>query len=82
MRLLDEIANKPLSNITLLLTHNEAGELRDKLDELIKNYGKGWHDHISDSDNEYQREITVAIYKDTDISEFNERIQHLIKNDE
>ena len=79
MRLLDEITDKSLSNVTLLLTHNEARELRDKLGGLIDNFGKGWHDHISDND--YRHEITIAIYNETDITEFNERVQQLIKTD-
>jgi helix-turn-helix protein len=80
MRILDEITDKPLSNVTLLLTHNEASELRDKLDSLIQNYNrKEWHDHVTD--NEYQHEITIAIYNEVDVSEFNKRIQQLIIND-
>lgn len=80
MRLLDEIKDKPLSYVTLLLTYNEAGELRNQLDRLIEHYGKIGHHHVSDND--YQREITIAIYNESDISEFSERIQQLIRKDE
>ncbi|MCE7958546.1 MAG: hypothetical protein DYH06_11510 [Acidobacteria bacterium ACB2] len=63
--------------MTLLLTSEEAGKLRDFLDDLIHRPGGG-HAHVADSD--FVKEITVAIYG-TDLSGFDERTKSLIECD-
>jgi len=79
MRILDDITEKPLSNVTVLLTYNEARELRGRLDELIQTNDGESHCHISDND--YQHEVTIALYDEINISAFNKRVQQLILND-
>jgi hypothetical protein len=59
MRILDEVTNKSLKNITLYLTFSEATELLDSLAQIIKKPINN-HDHISSED--YQKEITICIY--------------------
>ena len=49
----------PLSNVYLWLTHAEAGELRDIIDQMMLEGDSGWHGHVSSAD--YQTEITVAL---------------------
>jgi hypothetical protein len=78
--MLDDISDKSLKNVLLLLTWNEAREIKDKLEELIHDYGqKGLHAHVGDDD--YQHELTFSIYDKNDISEYNPRIRILLKDD-
>jgi hypothetical protein len=61
MRITDS-DEKPLDRVYLALTDNEARELRDALDDLLKTDEAGWHGHVSSSD--YDREVTV--YREDD----------------
>jgi hypothetical protein len=73
-------SSESIMNLTLLLKINEAKELKDKLEFLIADYGKkGCHEHIDDSD--YQHEITISIYNEDSIEEFDSRIQKLLMED-
>jgi hypothetical protein len=47
------------SNVYLWLTRDEAGELRDTIDQMMREDDSGWHGHVSSAD--YQTEITVAL---------------------
>jgi hypothetical protein len=77
MRIFEQNSDMSFDNITILLTVNEAGELKDKLNCLINDYGKKErHEHISDDD--YQHEITIAIYNKDNLAEFNRRMRRLI----
>ncbi len=81
MRILDRGHDRPLSKIGLFLTKDEALELRDSLTSLLENKArKGFHHHINNA--EYSKEITLAIYSENDLSEFDKRTQHLIQDDE
>jgi len=77
MRMLDEDNNRPIDGLLLMLTPEEAAELRDTLDCLLTPPYKN-HSHISDIN--YQREITVAIYTPDNIGSFAESVQRLIKD--
>jgi hypothetical protein len=50
---------EPLSKVYLWLTHDEAGELRDTIDQMVRRDDPGWHRHVFSAD--YQTEITVAL---------------------
>jgi len=78
MRLLNEDTEASFSRLTLLLTRAEASELRDSLESILQT-GAG-HQHIPSEDD--KKEITVAIYDDSDIGRFNERSQRLIREDQ
>ena len=78
MRLLDEETNLPVRRILLLLTKEEAHELRDALEDCLRQ-PHGWHSHIPDA--EYEREVTVAIYVPGDLGLFSERVRELIEQD-
>ena len=78
MRILDEIPDNELRKIVLYLTHFEAAELRDSLDDLLKKNVKV-HAHVPSED--FEKEITVCIYDVVDLNGFNERSINLIKND-
>lgn len=54
-------------------------KFRDILEQLILENNDRDHEHLNDSD--YQREITVALYKPDDCHMFDERTQQLIMED-
>jgi hypothetical protein len=80
MRILNEDSNKSMKNALLLLTVQEASELRDDLERLISQKIFNDHSHINDSD--YEHELTIALYNPDNIEEFNERTKKLISHDE
>jgi hypothetical protein len=79
MRILDQIDDKSLKDVLLLLTPDEAKELRDELERLILNKKVNDHGHINDIN--YSKEITISLYQDNLIGGFNKRIQKLITDD-
>ena len=79
MRILDNANVRPIKQITLYLTMDEAKSLYNQLDKLIS---KPKIHHIHFEDESFEREITVAIYTDSNISEFDERSRRLIEKDE
>jgi hypothetical protein len=58
-RRIESKPGEPLSNVYLWLTHDEAGELRDTIDQMMRDGDSGWHGHVPSAD--YQTEITVAL---------------------
>jgi hypothetical protein len=78
MRLLNEDADTSFSRLTLLLTKAEASELRDTLESILRSPSA--HDHVPSED--YEKEITVAIYDEPNVSAFNERCRRLIRTDQ
>ena len=79
MRLLNEDTDSVLSRITLLLTKAEASELRDSLGAILTSDAVARHEHVPSED--FQKEITISIYDESDISSFHERAQGLIRED-
>jgi hypothetical protein len=79
MRILDDKSDKKLDTVTIFLTQEEALQLRSDLDQLLAK-PKLHHTHLS-SEN-YQKEITVCIYREDNLSSFDERSRKLILNDE
>jgi hypothetical protein len=77
MRILDENRDNSVDRATLLLTESEAQELRDSLESLFAG-GKGQHAHVPSED--YQKEITIAIYEPGHADGFNQRCQKLIQD--
>jgi hypothetical protein len=81
MRMLDEKRDESLSRIVILLTRAEAEDLRDSLESILDD-GIGHHAHTPSED--YQKEITVAIYEEADqanVDSFNDRCRRLIRED-
>ena len=79
MHILDQKSDKDLKNVTLYLTHSEALELRDSLNDLLE---KPLNNHAHISNDNFQKEITVCIYDKNSLSGFNERSKNLIINDQ
>ena len=78
MRILDDEADKKLDNISLFLTKEEAVQLRGYLNQLLEN-PKLQHSHLSSAD--CQKEITVCLYDEKNLENFNQRSIKLIKED-
>ena len=78
MRILDDESDKKLDNVSIFLTKEEAVQLRGYLNQLISNPALQ-HSHLSSAD--YKKEITVCIYKEDNLSSFDERSKKLILHD-
>lgn len=79
MRILDEVTDRPCRRVTVLLTHAEAGELRDALVALLNDPDPAGHEHISSED--FRKELTVMLYGEDIPSGVHERIRTLIQFD-
>ena len=75
MRILDEKRNQAAERVSLFLTRAEAAEMRDMLEALL-NDETNHHVHISDA--EFEREVTIAVYDENDLSLFHDRAKKLI----
>ena len=80
MRLLDQERNLSTREFLMLLTYSEACELRDDLERVIQN--KKSADHIHLNDESYQHELTISLYDEDNLEDFQDRIKKLIQNDE
>ena len=78
MRILDEDSDKKLDNVTIFLTKDESLQLLGYLKQLL-NDSKSQHHHLSSGD--YQKEITVCLYDETNLEGFHPRAIQLIKED-
>ena len=80
MRIFHENKNETIKNILLCLTLDEARELRDSLNLIIKNKSQISHEHINDLD--YSHEITITLYDEKNLQGFSSRIVKVIQEDE
>ena len=81
MRIYNLDSNKKLNKVILYLTPDEAQEMKDSLELLITNKNHQ-HEHIPDREDDFKREITICIYREDNLSSFDERSKNLILNDE
>ncbi|WP_047153642.1 hypothetical protein [Aneurinibacillus tyrosinisolvens] len=79
MRLLDNDTSKSLRNVILYLKLEEANELKADLERLIDSFGNNEHVHINDLN--FNHEITVVLYNESNLKGFDERSIKLIKED-
>jgi hypothetical protein len=78
VRILDDESDKKLDNVSIFLTKEEAVQLRGYLNQLLDN-PKSQHSHLSSSD--YQKEITICLYDEKNLENFNQRSIKLIRED-
>jgi len=78
MRILDEMCDSSIDHATLLLTRSEALELVDSLESLLAK-GQGQPTDVPSED--YQKQLTVAVYDPSRVNGFNRRHQKLIRED-
>ena len=79
MRLLDKDNDRALKNLGVYLTIDEAKEVLGDLQQLIEHYSGSQHAHISDT--EYEHEITLVVYLQDDLEQFDARSKTLIEED-
>lgn len=80
MRIYDEDNENVIKNVSIFLTIDEAKEMSDSLDGLLKAY-KNNADHTHINDETYQHEITISLYDEANLKGFNERAKKLIRED-
>ena len=66
-----------LTDVLILLTSSEAKELFDKLENLDPEQG----DHCHVNNEEFSKELTVAIYTPENAKYFDEDVRKLIKQE-
>ena len=79
MRILDEDKDRALEKVSLYLTRSEAMEMKDALELLLKDPTKH-HEHVLSDD--YRKEITICIYDERVLDQFDERSKKLIVRDD
>ena len=76
MHIYDSHSDKTLDDVILYLTPEEANELYDGLARIMKQ-PRGNHVHVNNDD--YQRELTVCIYRKEDIETFDEKSRQMLE---
>ncbi|HEY5235289.1 MAG TPA: hypothetical protein VIJ14_03850 [Rhabdochlamydiaceae bacterium] len=82
MRIYNVDSDQKVNKIVLYLTPDEAQEMKDSLELIINSNEKHHHEHVSDRESGYKREVTVCIYKEDNLSTFDERSRKLILSDD
>jgi hypothetical protein len=59
MKIVDTTSRAELKSVCLFLDLNEAGELRDTLELLLKANNPDRHEHVSSAD--YTKEVTLVV---------------------
>jgi len=81
MKIIDEMTNKSLSNITILLEKSELTQLIGYLEDLSSEVAQNEHYHLNNDD--YSKEITIAVYDDKgSLEHFAEKYKKIIVSDE
>ncbi len=79
MRILDVGDGHPLREVCLYLTLSEAEEMIDGLQGLVAR-PQDQHAHVNDDT--YEHEITLAVYTDGNLDQFDDRSKKLIADDQ
>jgi len=79
MKMLDLTTDKSIKTLTLLLQETEARQLLGYLEMLLTEAGQNEHHHLNNED--YSKEITVALYDENNIESFSDRVKTLIQDD-
>lgn len=76
MIFLNQENGQAINDILLLMTYQEACEIRDDLERLISSEKLNDHSHISDV--EFKHELTLSIYNEKDLDGYQDNIKKLI----
>lgn len=83
MRILDETDRSALDSVTIYLTPTEARQLASYLEDLADDPVGLHHSHMEDIEGDrVVREITVAVYIDENLDQFDARSRRLIETGE
>ena len=82
MRIFHRDSSKTFDSMEIFLTIEEADELRARIEGLVNN-PKAHHIHLDtdEKDGVMQKELTVAVYTNDNLQEFDERSREIIIND-
>jgi len=78
MRIFSDEDNKKLDEVSLFLTKDEARQLQGYIEEMLDN-SENHHFHLSTDD--FQKEITICLYDQSQLEGFNSRVRKLIIED-
>ncbi len=78
MRILDLDTNKAIETVCLYLTASETKQMIGALEDILSQQNAKQMEHAHVNDEEYEREVTVAIYTDKNLHQFDDRSQKLI----
>ena len=76
MRILNSASDQPLLDIVIYLTPAEAIQMQGYLEQLLAEPDQH-HAHLNDED--FTREVTLAVYTDQNLPEFDARSRKLIE---
>ncbi len=79
MRILDVDTDRVLDTICLYLTPQEAERMLGALQDLMEDLPDGNLHHVHLNDADYQREITVTVYTEENMHQFDQRSRKLIR---
>lgn len=81
MRLYDSEGQRTLRSLLLLLTEDEATQLRDYLSQQLLATEASPHDHVTDKS--FTHELTIAIYDENgyETSGLADRVKDVIRDD-
>lgn len=77
MRFINQENGQSMKNILLLMTYQEACEIRDDLERLIVSKNMNDHSHINDA--EFKQELTLSIYDESYLEGYQDDIKKLIQ---
>ena len=79
MYIYDEEKKVALSSVTLILNIEEMHQLKGYVNQLLQENLPSDHYHLSSSD--YQKEITLLLYRPENFSQLHSEIKKLISSD-
>ena len=79
MIIVDDENNRNLDSICLLLKKSEANQLIKYLESLV--VGKSDYNHCHLNNEDYSKELTVAVYSGDNVDSFSEEYKLLIEKD-
>lgn len=76
MRFINQENGQPISDMLLLMTYQEACEIRDDLERLISSDKLNEHSHVNDA--EFRHELTLSIYDEGHLDGYQDNIKKWI----
>ncbi|MCL1999439.1 MAG: hypothetical protein FWG65_11810 [Turicibacter sp.] len=77
MIIFDEVADRQLNEITLLLRETEISQMIGYLEDLLEGKSSDVHFHLNNAN--YSKEITLSLYDDGGSNSFAPKYQQAIK---
>lgn len=68
---------RPINDMLLLMTAQEACEIRDDLERLIASDQLNDHSHINDAD--FKHQLTLAVYDENHLDGYQDHIKKFLK---